>query len=206
MKQRDCIIYDFDGTLYDGDSFIDFFLFSIKNNPSYLFALFLLPLYLFLWKLKIVDDKKLKEQFLLFLKNKSVEKRDELVKGFWENHDNKIFNWVNEELKKDRESEATLFCISASPDFLLKDIVAKLKIENLICSDFRNEKGMLNKMQSPNCKGEEKVLRLNAWEEENKVNLIIKKMVSDSFVDMPLFKLAEKCYFVKNKKVSLLEV
>ncbi len=206
MKTKDCIIYDFDGTLYDGDSFIDFFVFSLKKNPFYLFKLLFLPVYIILWKFKVIDDKKLKEQFLCYLKSLNLAERDELVKRFWEKSRNKIFNWVNEEIHKDFETGATLICISASPDFLLHGIVSELKFDTLIASDFYDVQGMLHKMKSSNCKGDEKVSRLNAWKEENKVNLIVKKMVSDSFVDMPLFKIAEKCYFVKNKKVSLLEV
>ena len=30
-------VYDFDGTIYDGDSSIDFYLFCIKRKPSILF-------------------------------------------------------------------------------------------------------------------------------------------------------------------------
>ena len=32
-------VYDFDGTIYDGDSTVDFFLHALKRNPSVLLHL-----------------------------------------------------------------------------------------------------------------------------------------------------------------------
>lgn len=206
MKTKECIVYDFDGTLYDGDSFIDFFIFSIKKYPITVITLILLPVYVLLWKIKAIDDKKLKEQFLVFLKNKTPDFRENLVSDFWKSKKYKLFSWIDDELKRDKETGLDLICISASPDFLLLNFVKNLGFNKVICSDFYNETKKLHLMKSKNCKGDEKVSRLNAWGAKNKVIFSVKKMVSDSFVDMPLFKLAEKCYFVKDKKMEFLEV
>lgn len=206
MKKEDLIIYDFDGTLYNGDSFLDFFFFIIIKKPWVLFMYLFLPVDILNWKMGRLEDGRLKEKMLRCFKNDSFEVRSKLVKLFWKKNYNKIFSWVYDELKVDIDSNAVLICISASPDFLLKDIVKSLGFDHLISTNFYNEKGMLNLMSSKNCKGEEKVLRLKKWANEKDINFIIKKMVSDSFVDLPLFRKSEKCFIVRDKQLNYLEV
>lgn len=200
------IIYDFDGTLYAGDSFIDFFLFLIKCDPLILFIYFFLPFHILLWKTGLYSDKKLKEKFLKPISRFDNEKIEGIVNDFWKLHRSKLFSWVGSELKQDKEKADSLFCISASPSFLLEPVALSLGFNHLIASDFSKDQGKRNIMISKNCKGKEKVHRLDAWSKKNKVNLRILKMVSDSMVDLPLFELAEKCYIVKDKKMELLEV
>ena len=53
-------VFDFDGTIYDGDSSIDFWLFCLKNDIS-LIRFFPLQLTgFFLYKCRVIDKKKFK--------------------------------------------------------------------------------------------------------------------------------------------------
>lgn len=61
-------VYDFDKTIYDGDSSIDFYLFCLKRKKS---IILLLPKQVFamiLYKLKIKDKEYFKSQFFSFVK------------------------------------------------------------------------------------------------------------------------------------------
>ena len=57
-------IYDFDGTIYDGDSSIDFYLFCLKRNFKILLCLPLQFFSFILFKLGIIDRKEFKEKVL----------------------------------------------------------------------------------------------------------------------------------------------
>ena len=59
-------VYDFDGTIYNGDSSVDLFIFSIKNKKVGVFNFFKILFYTILYKIKIVNTKKYKEIFLVF--------------------------------------------------------------------------------------------------------------------------------------------
>ena len=71
-------VYDFDKTIYDGDSTLDFYIFAVKKN---LFLLKYLPkqfLGMILYYLKIINKEKYKESFFSFLKgikNIDVERK-----------------------------------------------------------------------------------------------------------------------------------
>ena len=61
-------IYDFDGTLYAGDSTVDFLLFSLRKHPGLLRFLPLQGIAFFkYYVLKATDKTAMKEQFYLSL-------------------------------------------------------------------------------------------------------------------------------------------
>ena len=60
--------YDFDGTIYDGDSSIDFYIFILLRRP---YIIFLWPIQIVsavLYKLRIIDKTKMKEIFFCYLR------------------------------------------------------------------------------------------------------------------------------------------
>ena len=62
-------VYDFDGTIYDGDSSIDFYLFCIKRKPSILFKSIIKQLSgAVLYTFKLITKKRYKEKYFSFLK------------------------------------------------------------------------------------------------------------------------------------------
>ena len=61
-------VYDFDGTIYDGDSTVDFFLFSLRRNPKILFQLPIIIWYAFLYFTHIISLQSFKSHFFLFVK------------------------------------------------------------------------------------------------------------------------------------------
>ncbi len=179
-------IFDFDGTIYDGDSSIDFFKFCLKKNKKCFIIIPNLLLNYFLYFIKIKTKTQVKEVFFSFLKYFS--KPEKLIKEFWNLHDYKIKKfYLNRKHDKD-------IIISASPEFLISHIAKKLKVKDLIASDVEINTG---KFLSSNCKGEEKVTRL-----KNKYNnIIIVATYTDSYSDKPLIDLSEKAYFVKKNKI-----
>lgn len=179
IKNIEANVYDFDKTIYDGDSTIDFYLFCLKKNKK---IIILLPLQITNFILfKLNNNEKYKEKFFIFFKE--IENIDELVEVFWNENIKKIKKWYLDIKKSDD------IIISASPEFLLKYACNKLKINNLISTQINKKTG---KFLSHNCHGAEKVIQFH------KIfpNIIIKNFYSDSLSDLPLAKVAKNAYIV----------
>ena len=114
-------IYDFDKTIYDGDSSIDFFKYCIKINKKCLRILPKLALAIILYLLKIKEKEYLKSVFFSFIKYFS--NLDKVVADFWNEHNSKIKDfYLKGRFKTD-------IIISASPEFLLKPVAKKYNFE-----------------------------------------------------------------------------
>lgn len=179
--------YDFDGTIYNGDCTIDFFVYCLKKNPI---ILSLLPKQFFsyiLFKLKLKEKKDFKEDFYEFLR--LIKNIDNEINCFWEIHIKKIKKfYLNQKMDND-------LIISASPDFLLRPLCKMLEINYLISSAVDKKTG---KLLGPNCYGEEKVRRYHC---ECK-NIEVENFYSDSFSDMPMARISKKSYIIKNNKIK----
>ena len=179
-------VYDFDKTIYNGDSTLDFYIFSIKKN---LLLLRYFPKQfsgIILYHLKIINKEKYKEFFFSFLNG--IKNIDDEIKKFWGKNEKKIKNWYsNQKNEKD-------VVISASPEWLLKPITDKLEI-NLIATKVDKKTG---KFDSLNCYGNEKVKRFK----EKFPNEEIENFYSDHHSDTPMFLISKNAWIVKGEKIE----
>lgn len=180
-------VYDFDGTIYNGDSTIDFYKFVLKRKPSIIKYLPKQIMGFILYAIRIIDKTQLKEWFFSFLKSIDT---DTMVDKFWDIHKDKIFQWY---IVQHRENDVV---ISASPDFLLRKICSLIGVKHLIATKVNPGDG---KMLSLNCSGNEKVMRF----EEHFDLKSVDSFYSDSDRDIPMAKAARKAYKVKNGKVAI---
>ena len=183
--------YDFDTTIYRGDSTTDFFFYLILTRP---YLLVFLPWFLFvglLYCLHLVSKKKFKEAIFFFIPYfSSVEK---VVDKFWQHNANKIEEWYAQ-CRKDDD-----IVVSASLDFILRPMLQLLNVKKFVATKYNTETG---KIIGKNCYGKQKVI---AYREEFK-NRKPEAYVSDSLSDLPMMKYCGKGYLVKNgrlKEVSL---
>ena len=184
-------LYDFDKTIYDGDSTADFMMFLIKRHPVCLIKVFRIVISVILKELHVINKTKMKEQFYSMFK--LVPDIDKDLKDFWKSHDNKIKKYY---LDKDHSNDIV---ISASPEFLLEPICKKLKVKDMMASRVDKKTG---KYDGINCHDTEKVRRLN----EKYKNYTVMESYSDSIKsDYPILELAEKAYQVKGDELILLD-
>jgi len=180
-------VYDFDNTIYKGDSTLDFYFFCVKKKPI---ILKYLPVQIggyIAYKAKIVEKTIFKTKFFSFIKG--IESIDKMVKLFWDYKQNNIKNWY---IEKKLEDDVI---ISASPEFLLKEICIRLKIDNLIASDVDSKTG---RFLSENCYGIEKVMRFSKEFPDG----VIDEFYSDSYSDLPMAKISKKAFIVKGELVN----
>lgn len=173
-------VYDFDGTIYDGDSTADFIGYCIKKYPKVLLnaprTLWAYILYVF----GFFSQTQFKEQ--MYGMFKYISDIDTAVSDFWHTHRRKIKKWYIEQKRDDD------LIISASPEFLLAPVC-----ENLMASVVDKHTG---KYTGENCRGEEKVRRLY----KSIPDASIDEFYSDSFADTPLSREAHRAFFVEGDK------
>lgn len=180
-------VYDFDKTIYDGDSSFDFYLYALRKRPVVVFFLPKLFYGLFLYAFKIVPLSKTKSLIFSFLSE--IKDVDKLVEDFWKKNEKKIKSWYLE------TKDSSDVIISAGPSFLLSPICEKLGVEKLIATEMCKVSGFVF---GRNCKGEEKVRRFI----ENYGDAEIENFFSDSLSDTPLAQISKKAYLVDGDKIS----
>lgn len=180
-------VYDFDHTIYDGDSTMDFYFFCLRRHPS---ILFILPEQLWgaaMYKVGRIPKTRFKEIFFGFLQK--LKNVDQDVALFWNIREKRIQNWYLSQKRNDD------LIISASPYFLLKEICGRLQIQYLIASSVNPETGTF---EGDNCYGEEKLRKFRKVFPDAEID----KFYSDSVSDMPLAKIAHASYLVRKSKIT----
>ena len=176
-------VYDFDGTIYDGDSSVDFFKFAIRKRWYICFNVISVSGAALLYFFKIRSKEYFKSKFFSFVKD--IPDIDSFVKEFWDKKEKKIKHFYLE------EHDDSDYIVSASPVFLLKEIARRLDF-NLIATEVDPKTG---KLESKNCYGEEKVKKIES------LGIRVEKFYSDSLADTPMSKIAKHSFMVKGDKI-----
>jgi putative flippase GtrA len=179
-------IYDFDDTIYEGDSSVDFFKFALRRNPLLLLCLPALFITAAKYFLNLATKEDFKGAYFAFVSHIPFE---DYTTRFWTENISKIKPWYL------AQKQDTDIIISASPDFLLHPIVRRELNLALIASPVDSRTG---KFTGKNCRSEEKVRRLF----EDFPDVKIGDFYSDSRSDAPLAQLARNAYFVEGDKLT----
>lgn len=182
-------LYDFDKTIFNGESGTYFYLFELRRHPRFLlyFPWHIIMLIGFL--LGIIPTEKFKEAFYSPLKTVDCEKETKL---FWEKYAYKINPYF---LNRDK-SVKTIVC-SASPVFQIKPICDTLGVDMIVATEFDVKTG---KAIGLNCKDGEKIERMK----KQAPDYIIRDVYTDNLKsDGPLLTLATRNqYHVVKGKVT----
>jgi len=180
------IVYDFDGTIYDGDSTVDFYKFCCKRHPGCLIVLPRVLVAAILWKTSVFKKDDFKENFYRFLLH--IPDVDTEVDEFWKTHRCKVKQWYLD------QKQSTDLIISASPEFTLKRFLEELGVQS-ICSLVDKKTG---KLLGPNNSGSRKIDRYKELYGDEPII----EFYSDSHNDDPMAATAKKAYWVKSNHIS----
>lgn len=179
-------IYDFDGTIYDGDSGVDFIKYSFRRRPFSVLKSFIKTFFKYLkYKRGQIEFKEVKGTIFSFVTH--IDDLDNYVKKFVQKHKKKIKKFYLEQRHKDD------FIITASLDFYVKPLCHSVGIKRIVATKYDTNKG---KIIGNNCKGEEKaniVAKMFSKKFEN--------LYTDSKADKPLIKFANNTYIVKKNEL-----
>lgn len=181
---KDMNVYDFDGTLYEGDSTADFLRFCALRHPRIISTLPATALAaLACLGFRYITKTQFKEMLYRFLPKVPNIKRE--VQEFWKQNEHKIKGPCN--------PKAGDLVISAGPDFLLHPVCEKHDWE-LIATKVDPITGH---MLTPNCSDEEKVVRFREAYPEAKIS----HFYSDSHNDDPMAAIAKEAFMVRDGKL-----
>lgn len=182
--------FDFDNTIYKGESSFDFALYVVRHEVRLLKYLPVILKVLILYKsehLSVDEYMELLNKYVgIFMENK--ERIIELVDGFWQTHERKLYLNMLEKIHFND------VIITTAPDFLMKGIKKRLKTRNILCTKTDLKKGVL--------------VYLNFH--ENKVKAFkkkypkktIKNFYTDSYNDAPFMDFSKNVYLVNHGDIT----
>ena len=143
-------LYDFDKTVFRGESGCEFYLFCLRKNPGIIRFFpgqlwYVIRYFLF----KSIPMAVMKEKIYCFLPAIDGERMAEL---FWEKNAGRMCDWF-----RPAENDVQTVICSASPEFQIKPICDRLGVHRIVATDIDVRTG---KISGKNCKGDEKVKRL----------------------------------------------
>jgi len=177
--------YDFDKTIFDGDSTARFYVYCLLRTPKMFLRL---PRLAFEAAFLLKKDKQaFKEHMFAFLTD--LKNPEKMLSDFWKKNECRIKKFYFETRRDDD------LIASASPEFIVKPMTDKLGIQYLIASpvDFKT-----GKYFGPNCHGQEKVIRFRREFPGHE----IEDFYSDSHSDDPMAGIAKRAFMVKGEKLS----
>ena len=181
-------LFDFDNTIYDGDSSLDLVLYSLVRHPLLVICSMFKTIYIFiLYMFKVKSFNNVKESIFSFLYK--IKDLYSYIDVFVLKHNHKIKKWyVSRNKSKD-------VIISASYDLWIEPFCKSIGAYNVISTKV-NKSG---KIIGNNCKGKEKVILFKKLYK----NVKVKEAYSDSYSDKPMLDLAKKGYIVKKNNIIL---
>lgn len=190
-ENKKMTVYDFDNTIYDGESGVDLFLYFLEKDPSLVAKI---P-----WGLKILKDYKIAKLSMDDIANKYSPRIEEygrtkipdlapVVDDFWNTHAYKIKSFYIKQRSDDD------IIISACLDFVLAEICRRLGVKNFIASEVEYETKKLKRF----CYKENKVKMFRERYPDEEID----SLYTDSFNDKPLMDISKNVFFVKGSKIT----
>lgn len=183
-------VYDFDNTIYDGESVLHFFFFYLKKTPYLIQYIPKVVYALIKYKAGKITVEKALEEYAPFVEDffKSIRDIRADAKEFWDGHMNRIKPFYNE-IRRDDD-----VIVTASPEITMQEICNRLGIKHCVGSIIDEETGKITRL----CMRSRKVPAfLEAFPDARIENFYTDSPKNDS----PLIELAEHAFVVKGNKI-----
>jgi phosphatidylglycerophosphatase C len=186
--------FDFDGTLTRRDTLLPYLQRGL-GWPRFLWALLLSSPWLLAFALRLMSNHRAKARLLaVCLGGRPEAELARWTADFVEKQLPKL--WQADMLARLAQHQQQGHCcviVSASPGLYLHRIGRALGVEAVICTELESQAGVLTgQLAGPNCHGQEKVRRLQAWlAQRGVVQAPVLHAYGDSAGDVPLLNLAD---------------
>lgn len=184
-------VYDFDGTIYDGDSTADFVLFCLRRHPGMIASLPRVADAALCLAVKRINLTRFKS--VLFGEMSRRFSLEAEADAFWQSEKTraKLGAWFF-----DTPRDIPIVIASASPEFELCHATKILGVETLIGTRCNMKTGEL---YGKNCKGAEKIERIREMLGDFEVRAMY---TDDAKADGPLLAIAKEKYIVTHGNVE----
>ena len=192
--------FDFDGTLTRRDTLVPFLARGL-GWPKLLWALVRCSPWLLAFALRLIPNHVAKQKLMLLtLKNRTAAELDDWTNR-WLAHDfsGQLQRWTMARLTEHQQAGHCCVMVSASPDIYLRRVSQLMGFDALLCTEMAILDGRLTGlMKTPNCHGEQKVLRLKAWMAErfgSAAGGAVLYAYGDTSGDKPLLQMAAHAFY-----------
>ena len=184
-------VYDFDNTIYKGESGFRFYFFCVKHHPKLLKFMFIVVGMLVKYKLCLISESEFLSVCEKYVKDflAVCPDAEEMVEKFWQKNFKRIKPFYKE-IHRDDD-----IILSASFGFILRPVMEKIGVTRFVCSEVDLENGTIERL----CFRKNKpILFKEIYGDE-----IIENFYTDSLNDLPLMKMSSnKAYLVKGNKIK----
>ena len=193
--------FDFDGTLTRRDTLLPFLRRGL-GWPRFLWAVLRCLPWLAAYALRLVPNHVAKARLLRATLSGRTTAEIQAWTTRWMTNDfpGQLRPWSMERLAFHQQAKHCCVMVSASPDIYLLQVAQQLGFDALICTELEVVSGCLTGvMRTPNCHGEQKVLRLKAWMAERFALRAAGGWTlyayGDSACDRPMLRLADEAWY-----------
>ena len=183
-------VFDFDGTLYKGDTTKEFCWFYYRKNPFTAYYFMIQLVFWMQYQLGLLSTTQFKSKFIQFLNNNNAAQIDVLASLFWSKKKERVRGHLIDEITRLKKEGVHIVVVSASPELFIKTFCLSLGVDTVIGSELNV---LNNNYRLPiNCRGAEKINRLRRAFPDFE----IVTAYSDNIDDDGLLKIAENGYWV----------
>lgn len=184
-------VFDFDNTIYDGESAAHIFLYFLKKD--FKGVLKFVPKFIegcIKYKRHIITIDEVKSDYASYIKEyfKRIDNIEEDFEKFWDIHEKNIKPFY---VKIQKEDDVIL---SASPYCLLNVMTKRLGIKNVISSELDATTGEIGEI----CYHENKVKMFKAVYGDAEID----EFYTDSISDKPIMDISKTVFLVKGEKIT----
>jgi phosphatidylglycerophosphatase C len=193
-KGRTLALFDFDGTITNRDTFIDFFKFVYGNGKIWILFVKFFP-FIILYFLKMYSGRKLKELFLKdLIKGWDSAKFEKEAVNYYENRFKSILkDSAMSEIEKLKAEGAKIVVVTASAEEWVKPFSNHNGID-LVATKLEMKNGFYTgKILGQNCRGEEKVRRISEKYDKSLFDTVL--AYGDSSGDKEMLEFATKGFY-----------
>jgi phosphatidylglycerophosphatase C len=192
--------FDFDGTLTRRDTLIPFLARGL-GWPRLLMACFKCVPWLVGYAMRLVPNDVAKARLLraTLTGRRAPELEGWTTQWLTKDFPGQMQDWTMARLAWHKAAGHSCVIVSASLDVYLEPVAAQLGFDGLICTELQVVNGTVTgEMQTPNCYGEQKVLRLKSWlagrfgADRDGVELYA---YGDTNGDLPLLRMAQHAWY-----------
>ncbi len=184
-------VFDFDNTIYDGESGVDFFFYYVKKFPIQI-AKYIPSFAECVYKYKAgklsIDEVLTDYAYIPRECCRKFENAEAEIKKFWDTHQKKVKKWITDMMREDD------VIVSASPEPLLLEICGRLGIKNVICTGFDIKTGEISQI----CFRDNKIKMFR----DAYGDAVIDEFYTDSMNDKPFMDISKDVYYVTGDKIE----